>query len=292
MHRAPIVLVALALPLALPNAAGAQQDAAEEARRLREDLARARPIEAVESLWIEQLTWMEVRDALAAGSTTAIVPTGGVEQNGPYLVTGKHNVVLQGACEMIARELGDALCAPILALVPEGDVDGGSGHMRYPGTISLREETFRMVLEDVGRSLAAHGFTDIVFIGDSGGNQRGMEAVADLLNERWAGTSTRAHFVPEFYTYADVLAYMEEDLGVVQTVDEGLHDDFAITSMMMVVDPGTVRYQQRVAAGLASINGVSIAPLEEAVRVGRELFAFRATRTAEAIRTARLEARR
>jgi creatinine amidohydrolase/Fe(II)-dependent formamide hydrolase-like protein len=243
-------------------------------------------------VWIEELTGMEVRDALAAGKTTVIVSTGGVEQNGPYLATGKHNVVLRGACEAIALELGDALCAPILALVPEGDVDGGSGHMRYPGTISLREETFRLVLEDVGRSLAAHGFTDVVFIGDSGGNQDGMEAAAEALDRRWAGAETRAHFIPEFYTYADVLAYMEEELGVVQTEDDGLHDDFAITSMMMVVDPATVRYEQRVAAGLTTINGVSITPLEEAVRVGRELFAFRAERTVAAIRAARREARR
>jgi creatinine amidohydrolase/Fe(II)-dependent formamide hydrolase-like protein len=291
MYRAPSVL-AVASSLVLPLAVAAQQDADEEARRLREELARPRPIEALESVWIEELTWMEVRDALAAGKTTVIVSTGGVEQNGPYLATGKHNVVLRGACEAIALELGDALCAPILALVPEGDVDGGSGHMRYPGTISLREETFRLVLEDVGRSLAAHGFTDVVFIGDSGGNQDGMEAAAEALDRRWAGAETRAHFIPEFYTYADVLAYMEEELGVVQTEDDGLHDDFAITSMMMVVDPATVRYEQRVAAGLTTINGVSITPLEEAVRVGRELFAFRAERTVAAIRAARREARR
>ena len=37
-----------------------------------------RPIEALDSVWIEELTWMEVRDALQAGKTTVIVPTGGI----------------------------------------------------------------------------------------------------------------------------------------------------------------------------------------------------------------------
>ncbi|NIP56665.1 MAG: creatininase family protein, partial [Gemmatimonadetes bacterium] len=139
---------------------------------------------------------MEVRDLLAAGTTTAIVPTGGIEDNGPYVATGKHNYVLLGMCERIARRLGDALCAPIVELVPEGEIDEPTGHMRYPGTISLRPETFRRVLDDVASSLRAHGFTEIVLIGDSGGNQRHLEATARVLNRRWS--DARAHYIPEY----------------------------------------------------------------------------------------------
>lgn len=285
----PATRLALAAFLTLAPALGAQQSGtaqrqAEQARQLREDMAEPRPIPAGTSVWLEELTWMEVRDALAAGTTTAIVSTGGIEQNGPYLVTGKHNVVLRGACEGIARALGNALCAPVIKLVPEGGIVEPSGHMLYPGTLSLREETFEAVLDDVASSLAAHGFTDIVFIGDSGGNQRGMKRVAEVLNERW--TEARAHYIAEFYTYADVLEYMEKDLGVAQTENDGLHDDFAITSMMMAVDPETVRYDQRVEAGRTTINGVSITPKERAVDVGRKLFAFRVDRTVAAIRAA------
>jgi creatinine amidohydrolase/Fe(II)-dependent formamide hydrolase-like protein len=270
--------LAAALAMAPGQATGRQTTDAQ----FQEELRAPRPIEAVNSVWIEDLTWMEVRDLLAAGHTTAIIATGGIEQNGPYLVTGKHNVVLQGACEGIARALGNALCAPVVKLVPEGDIDVPSGHMRYPGTLSLRQETFEAVLHDVASSLRAHGFTDVVFIGDSGGNQSGMENVAAALNARWK--DARAYFIPEFYTYADVLAYMENDLGARQTTNDGLHDDFAITSMMMAVDPATVRYDQRVAAGRTTINGASITPKERAVEVGRKLFAFRVQRTVDAIR--------
>lgn len=263
------------------------EERAEDERQLQEELQAPRPIEAVNSVWIEDLTWMEVRDALAAGKTTAIIAAGGIEQNGPYLVTGKHNVVLRGACEGIARALGDALCAPVLKLVPEGDIEEKTGHMRYPGTISLREETFRMVLEDVGNSLKAHGFTDIILIGDSGGNQSGLEATALALNERWAGSGATAYYIPEFYDYESVERYMEEELGVVQPIDEGLHDDLYITSLMMVTDPTAVRYEQRVAADKATINGVSIAPKENTIELGKKLMEYRVEQTVEAINAAR-----
>src|SRR5437870_11158359 len=77
-----------------------------------------RPIEAAETVFIEDMTWMEVRDAMKAGKDTVIVATGGIEQNGPYLVAGKHNVVLRATTEAIARKLGNALVAPIIGFVP------------------------------------------------------------------------------------------------------------------------------------------------------------------------------
>jgi len=130
-----------------------------------------RPIEALDSVWIEELTWMEVRDAMKAGKTTVIVPTGGVEQNGPYLATGKHDYVLKATCEAIAHKLGNALVAPIVPFVPEGDIDPPSSHMKYPGTISLTEDTYERLLTDICSCFRTHGFAHIVLIGDSGGNQ-------------------------------------------------------------------------------------------------------------------------
>lgn len=252
---------------------------------IEEELAKPRPIAAHNSVWIEELTWMEIRDAMADGATTVIVPTGGIEQNGPYLALGKHNYILMGACEGIARELGNALCAPIIKLVPEGGIDEPTGHMRYPGTISLRGATFRAVLDDVASSLKAHGFTNIVFIGDSGGNQSGMREVAAMLNTRWSGA--RVHYIPEFYAaYSEAFDFMDKELGVTEGEKDGIHDDIVITSVMTAVDPVTVRHSQRLEAGLASINGVSISDLEATQEMGKKVLAFRVHRTVEAIRAA------
>lgn len=241
------------------------------------------PIAPLNSVWIEELTWIEVRDAMAAGKTTAIIPTGGIEQNGPYVALGKHNYVLEGACDAIARKLGNALCTPIIKLVPEGGFEPKTGHMRYPGTLTVRDETFRMMLEDVGHSLHVHGFENIIYIGDSGGNQTGMAAAAAALNERWG--ETKAHHIAGYYDNAGVVARMNE-LGVEEGPSDGYHDTYWLTSMQMTVDPSSVRYDERVAAGKATINGVSIAPMEETIALGEQLMEWRNNKTVELIREA------
>ncbi|MEZ4417670.1 MAG: creatininase family protein [Gemmatimonadota bacterium] len=279
-----LLAAAFAVTVAAPTVASAQQPAADLARQLQEEMRAPRPIEAHRSVWLEELTWMEVRDAMAAGVNTVIIATGGIEQNGPYLALGKHNYVLQGACEGIAESLGNALCAPIVKYVPEGDIDQPSGHMRYPGTISLREETFERMLDDIGSSLKAHGFEHIIYIGDSGGNQTGMKAVAEAQNARWG--KPVSHFIPEFYRYADVFTWMEKELGIKEPTSDGIHDDYVITSLMMITDPTTVRYDERVRAGKATINGLSIEPQEKTIEIGQRLMQFRVDETVKAIRAA------
>jgi creatinine amidohydrolase/Fe(II)-dependent formamide hydrolase-like protein len=243
-----------------------------------------RPIEAVDSVFTEELTWMEIRDAMKAGKTTVIIATGGVEQNGPYLATGKHNYILRATTEAIARKLGNALVAPIVAFVPEGDIEPPTSHMKYPGTISLTEETYRRLLTDICASFRAHGFANIVLIGDSGGNQEGMRTVAAELNAKWAGGQTHVHFIPEYYDYPGVEKWLAEQ-GIQQT-PEGFHDDFAITAQMMVVDAATVRMKERIAAGKFRINGVDLAPAAKSIEWGKKIVAYRAGITVSAIQKA------
>jgi creatinine amidohydrolase/Fe(II)-dependent formamide hydrolase-like protein len=243
-----------------------------------------RPLEAVDTVFIEDMTWMEVRDAMRDGKDTVIVATGGIEQNGPYLVTGKHNVVLRGTTEAIARKMGNALVAPIVPFVPEGDIDPPTLHMKYPGTISVTEATYMALLSDICASLRTHGFKHIILIGDSGGNQDGMKDVAAQLNSSSKGG--RLHYVPEYYDFAAVAKWLEER-GIEQT-PEGLHDDFGMTAMMMSVDPQSVRTEQRIAAGNFRINGVDLAPAEKTIKWGQRIINFRAQATVDAINKARL----
>jgi len=249
---------------------------------VRPDPETVPPIAAGQSLFIEDLTWMEIRDAMRAGKQTAIVATGGVEQNGPYLVTGKHNIVLRATTEAIARKLGDALIAPIVPFVPEGDIDPPSLHMKYPGTISVTEETFESLLTDICGSLRTHGFRRILLIGDSGGNQSGMKNVADRLNQNWSGGNTTVYYVPEYYDYDGVTTWLERQ-GIRQK-PEGLHDDFAITSIMMSVDADSVRTKQRIEAGKFRINGIDLSPAEKTIDWGRKIVDFRSEGTVKAFR--------
>ena len=259
----------------------AKAQAAETARMM----AMERPIDALDTVWLEEMTWLEVRDAMKAGKTTVIVPTGGVEQNGPYLALGKHNYVNRATCEAIARKLGNALCAPNVPFVPEGGFEPKTGHMIYPGTISLSEETFQALLTDIATSLKVHGFQHIILIGDSGGNQTGMKTVAANLTAKWNGSKTTIHFIPEYYQYPEAYKYAAANFGW-KEVPEGHHDDPTISTIMMTVDPNAVRIKQRIAKNKASINAIPLAPVEQAVSWGKKLVDYRAQVTVDAIKKA------
>lgn len=242
-----------------------------------------RPIDAVDSVFLEDLTWMEIRDAMRSGVDTVIVATGGIEQNGPYIVLGKHNYVLKGTAEAIARKLGQTLVAPIVAFVPEGDLDPPTLHMKYPGSISLTEETYQRLLTEICTSCKAHGFKRIILLGDSGGNQAGMKAVAEKLNGAWKGTP-RVLYVPEYYDYPGASAWVAKQ-GIKEE-PEGLHDDFVMSAQLLSIDPRTIRMEQRIKAGKFRINGVDLAPAEKTREWGRKIIDYRAEQTVAAIRKA------
>ena len=171
-----------------------------------------------DSVFLEELTWIEARDAIAAGKTTIIIPTGGTEQNGPHIVLGKHNYLVKYKAGEIAKSLGNALVAPVVAYVPEGDINPPTGHMRFAGTITLPQDVFSKVLEYAARSFKQHGFLDIALVGDSGGNQAGQKIVADALNREWAATKVRVHHVTAYYPgrgddWVEAQGVSTEDVG-------------------------------------------------------------------------------
>jgi hypothetical protein len=245
------------------------------------------PLPAPNTVWLEEMTWMDVRDALKAGKTTAIIPTGGMEPNGPWLVTGKHNYVLRTNCAAIASKLENALCAPIVEFVPEGRIEPPSGHMRSAGTISLREETYQALLTDIAHSLKMHGFKNIIFIGDSGGNQNGQKAVADKLTAQFAGSAFVAT-IPGYYTAPPGTPNVLRNLGVTKEgmPDDGLHDSPGITLNMMLTDPDSIRWDARVKAKKATINGVDISNKNRSLEWARAIVEARANRTVELIKQA------
>jgi creatinine amidohydrolase/Fe(II)-dependent formamide hydrolase-like protein len=242
---------------------------------------------AQNSVYIEELTWTEVRDLIAAGRTTVILPTGGTEQSGPHMVLGKENFAVEFSAGEIAKRLGDALVAPTLAYVPEGNVDPPSGHMRYPGSITLPQETFVQVLLWAGRSFKVNGFKNIVLIGNSGGNQAGLKAAADVLNREWSGSGTRAHFANAYYDAGAPTAPVREspyDRWLITQGEKpdtiGSHAGIRDTSTLMAVEAARfskgqlVRWDKLAPRGGFANSGVSGDPTRASVergKVGNEL---------------------
>jgi creatinine amidohydrolase/Fe(II)-dependent formamide hydrolase-like protein len=207
-------------------------------------IASAARAQTPDSVFLEELTWTELRDQIAAGKTTILLPIGGTEQSGPAMALGKHNHRAKLLSEKIARQLGNALVAPVIAYVPEGTIDPPTAHMRFPGTSTVPDDVFEKTLEYAARSFKLHGFRDIVFLGDHGGYQKDEAVVADRLNREWAKTPVRVHALVEYYdiTQTDYVkalearGYSEEEIGT--------HAGLADTSLTLALDPSLVRLDQ------------------------------------------------
>lgn len=264
-----------------------EQQAAAAARREAE-MNAPRPIDALDSIWIEELTWMEVRDAIKGGKNTALILTGGVESNGPYLATGKHNYVLKVMGDAIARKLANALVAPIVTLEP-GRPDG---ERVAPGSVVLSQATYKAVLNDMAESLRGMGFTNVIMMGDSGGNQNGMKEVAAALNAKYNGKPARFYFIPEYYDYSSVQKLIQDN-GIAEQIkvgassgSDGIHDEYGIDALMALADPTTIRIEQRKKANKTTINGVSLLPMDKTLAMGKKIVELRTRITVDAINKA------
>jgi creatinine amidohydrolase len=184
---------------------------------------------------LEEMTWTDVRDRVAAGSTTVLIPIGGTEQNGPHMVLGKHNVRANVLAQEIARKLGNALVAPVVSYVPE------PGHIRYPGTISIGDAAFDALLEGAARSFQQHGFHDIVFLGDHGGYMKNLDRVAAKLNREGHAGPVRAHALPEYYRVTETKYPAELKQRGFTPAEIGTHAGLADTSLALAVDKSLVR---------------------------------------------------
>lgn len=229
--------------------------------------------QALDTVLVEELTWVEVRDAIKAGKTTIIFPTGGTEQNGPHMVLGKHNFIVKHTAEQIARRLGNALVAPVLAYVPEGDIQPPSGHMQFPGTISLPDSVFMKVTEYAARSFRANGFKDIVLIGDSGPNQKGLQAVAALLNKEWTGTPVRVHYVSQYYRSQDFSKWLRSQGETSENI--GTHAGIEDTSELLAIHPGLIRKDKLAPGGDFKISGVTGNPTRATATYGKQGLEFK-----------------
>jgi creatinine amidohydrolase len=245
-----------------------------------------------DTVFLEEMTAGEIAEALRDGYTNVIVPTGGIEQNGPNVATGKHNVVLRATADAIARQHRNTLVSSIVQFVPEGDINPPTGHMLYPGTISLRPETFEALLTDICESLRQHGFLNIFLIGDSGGNGEGMANVATRLNEEWTDNPPRVHHIDEYYS-EDIWSFEYlKLLGYTQIPDEptafrnNIHTDLHYESIMAVIDPESVRARTRFETGGYEVHGVIIESEFDLVELGKALINYRTDITVNAMQRA------
>ena len=211
--------------------------------------------QAQNSVFLEDLTTLEVSADLKAGKTIVIIPVGGTEQSGPHMALGKHNTRARILAGKIAVSLGNAVVAPVLAYVPEGNIEPPTEHMGFAGTISIPEDAFKSVLLGTARSFKKHGFTDIVLLGDHGGYQKALAAVVVQFNREAGKSAVRAHFVAEYYRATQTAYVAALKVKGLSTAEIGTHAGSADTSLLMAIDPGMVRTERFAEAARAGWSG-------------------------------------
>jgi len=247
--------------------------------------------QAPDTVRLEQLTWTEIRDAVRAGKTTIIIPVGGTEQSGPYMAVGKHNVRVAVLSDRIARQLGNALVAPVIAYVPEGNIDPPTSHMRFPGTITVPTDVFERTIASAAEGFRMHGFTNIVLLGDHGGYQSSLKAVAERLNRVWLSSrptrQARVLYIQEYYQAVET-TFVKELQARGLGADIGTHADLNDTSLMLAVDPSMVRLQQLQASAKpdASVGVYGGDPRKASAALGRLGVDAQVTEAVRAIRRA------
>ncbi len=183
---------------------------------------------------LEMMTWPELKQALQDGKTTALIYNGGTETRGPQNVNGGHTLMAHATVIAIAEKLGNAIAAPVLPFSPN------NASANLPGTIGLTAPIFAAVNERVAEQMIANGFKNVVLMGDHGGGQSELGAVAKKLDEKYAAQGIRVVFCDEVYdkANADFDKYLAAN-GLPVSTHAGIPD----TSEMLYLgaDKGWVR---------------------------------------------------
>jgi hypothetical protein len=283
----------LAMPLLAASAAaqttgGGAGGAAQAARAAAAN--KPRTIDGINTVWLEELTQPEFRDLIKDGYTTVLIMTGGVENNDGNLSMNKHNINNKLLGEMMARKMGKTLVAPLVTLEP-----GNAGPTIQPGRAGpmLSQATYTALLFDMGNYLRSMGFKEIYYMGDSGGNGRGMQTAADSLTKVYADSPDKVSFkhIAEYYNHTSVIQpYLQNELKIPEgikigasTGTSGLHEELGIDATMALADPQSIRFAQRVKAGQAEINGIKFESLKWLQELGRKVAELRVTTTINAI---------
>lgn len=222
-------------------------------------------------VYLEEMTSPELRDRIAAGATTALVPIGGTEQSGPHIVLGKHNVRARVLAGRIAAKLGDAVVAPVVAYVPEGAIAPPAAHMRFAGTISIPDAAFEALLESTAKSLCQHGIRDVFFLGDHGGYQTNeARAVARANRSNGGAGGCRAHALGAYYDAATTTFNADLKQRGFTDAEIGTHAGLADTALSLAVDPALVRPAQLAAGARGGVRaGVHGDPTRATADLGR-----------------------
>jgi creatinine amidohydrolase/Fe(II)-dependent formamide hydrolase-like protein len=234
------------------------------------------------SVFLEELTWPEIKEAQAAGKTSAVIVAGGIEQNGHHMALAKHNVIARHVGGQIAERLGNALVYPVVPFSMAGDPIEKTGHMRLPGTISLPSEVFLGVIRGVALSAISAGFKNVYVLGDHGGGQAELRLAAETLDADWRAKGVHVYYISNAGAGQKVNAYLAE-----RKITAGGHAGVAESAQVMFIDQQKLMRKEKyavAAAGPESTTGSNGDPSLATAEMGKAFLDIKVMDAVEQIR--------
>jgi creatinine amidohydrolase len=212
-----------------------------------------------DTVWLEEMSWPEIEQALRAGVTTVIVTAGSIEQHGPHLTLVTDTLLSEVFAENLAYRIGEALVAPVIR---PGCSDH---HMAFPGTISFTPSLLKEVILTYCRCLAQHGFRRLVLMATHGGNFAPLEAAAKQAIDELQALGVEVIALTELAEFAAAFVAPLKELGIAQEVTIN-HADITETSLVLAVRPELVDLDRATIGFMGSFDNVAL--LEEGLKDG------------------------
>lgn len=185
------------------------------------------------SLWLAELTWPEVEQAVAAGYDNLLLMLGATEQHGPHLPLATDSLIAQELAQVVAEKLGKILIAPV---VPLGTSDE---HMDFAGTLSLSKSTLAGLIADIGRSAARHNFKRLIVLTAHGGNYDAIRAGAAQLRRDYPGLEVVA--LTDLLEWLQMEASRQAPESAISPQAAGWHAGERETSQLLHLRPEMVQ---------------------------------------------------
>lgn len=185
----------------------------------------------LKTVFMEQMTWSEIRDALDNGIDTVLIGFGSTEQHGPHLPISTDAITATKLCQLSAEKLGDVLVAPTI------HIGSSKNHMVLPGTIDIDTGLLEKYLMDYCMCLIHHGFKNIFIVPTHGGNFQTVEKVEEnMLGEKRA--QVKACYKGK--DFVDLMRKSSAELNIPGEI-AGTHSGEQETSIMMYLCEDLVR---------------------------------------------------
>jgi len=174
-----------------------------------------------------------------AETTIAVLPVAATEQHGPHLPLSVDTVLVDGIVSAALPHLAADLKVLFL---PTQAVGLSPEHARFPGTLTLKNETILRLWADIGESVAAAGIKKLLLFNSHGGNVSVMDLVARDLRARLDMLVYSASWFN-----LPLVDAQGQDVNALFSADEhrfGIHAGDMETSMMLALDPARVNMAQ------------------------------------------------